>query len=209
MSPMKKLLEKPCRTCGRVLPRDAFHLAHKARGEIRRSHCKPCANARRSAQLKAKYVPVVRATLKERIEAGVVVDGAGCWRWQRAKNGDGYGIMTVYEGSPRKKKTIGVHRVAYREWVGPVPLGMVLDHLCRVRDCANPKHLEPVRPGENTLRGRSPIVLQRLEPTYACGHPKDAQHTYVNPKTGKRNCKPCQRAAKKRWSVKMKEARAS
>ena len=48
---------------------------------------------------------------------------------------------------------MGAHRWSYQHHIGPVPEGLVLDHLCRVRHCVNPDHLEPVTSRENTLRG--------------------------------------------------------
>ena len=59
----------------------------------------------------------------------------------------GYGIVTICG------KKYYTHRVAYEELVGPIPDGLVLDHLCRNRRCCNPEHLEPVTDGENTRRG--------------------------------------------------------
>jgi hypothetical protein len=49
---------------------------------------------------------------------------------------------------------MGAHRFAYLEFVGPIPDGLVLDHLCRNKKCVNPDHLEPVTNAENLRRGR-------------------------------------------------------
>lgn len=45
------------------------------------------------------------------------------------------------------------HRIAYQYTVGPIGKGLHIDHLCRVRACCNPAHLEPVTPRENIRRG--------------------------------------------------------
>jgi hypothetical protein len=77
----------------------------------------------------------------------VVDEKTGCWIWQRATDGHGYG-MTHRDG-----KAIGAHRALYIEHKGTVSVGMVMDHLCRNPLCVNPDHLEPVTSRENYLRG--------------------------------------------------------
>ncbi len=70
-----------------------------------------------------------------------------CWIWQLALSEDGYGH--AWEGKAHK----AAHRLYYERYVGPIPDGLLLDHLCRVRSCVNPEHLEPVTTLENTRRG--------------------------------------------------------
>lgn len=69
-----------------------------------------------------------------------------CWEWLGCKHLSGHGLFRV--GS----KSIGAYRVAYEWFVGPVPAGLHLDHVCRNPGCVNPKHLEPVTRGENLRR---------------------------------------------------------
>lgn len=74
-----------------------------------------------------------------------------CWIWTGAiASGTGYGQAHVGE-IPRRK--IGAHRALYELHRGPIPAGLALDHLCRVRSCVNPDHLEPVTRAENDRRG--------------------------------------------------------
>ena len=69
-----------------------------------------------------------------------------CWFYTGAKNG-GYGAIEI-----NGKKTV-VHRLMYEAVVGKVPDGMELDHLCGIKHCVNPEHLQPVTHLENTRRG--------------------------------------------------------
>lgn len=70
-----------------------------------------------------------------------------CWVWQRAKNWDGYGHMQ------HLGRLCRATRVYYERFVGPIPEGLQLDHLCRNRACVRPSHLEPVTGTENVRRG--------------------------------------------------------
>jgi hypothetical protein len=70
-----------------------------------------------------------------------------CWLWTGAKHEKGYGLLKVAGQMHR------AHRFVYELLVGPIPEGLSLDHLCRVRNCVNPNHLEPVTTGENIRRG--------------------------------------------------------
>jgi hypothetical protein len=71
-----------------------------------------------------------------------------CWLWIAATGRFGYGQFWS------KNKMVSVHRFSYELCKGKIPKGMVLDHLCRVRHCVNPEHLEVVTGLENSRRGR-------------------------------------------------------
>lgn len=70
----------------------------------------------------------------------------GCWLWTGSLTFDGYGIFR------ENNRRTGAHRFAYEYFVGPIPAGLQIDHLCRVRNCVNPAHLDPVTNAENTTR---------------------------------------------------------
>jgi HNH endonuclease len=121
-------------------------------------------------------------------------DGGGsaaCWPWRGARS-RGYGML--YLGRPSDQRIVEhAHRLAYelhhRE---PIPPGMTIDHLCRVRHCVNPRHLEVVSRGENVLRGAGTSAQHARATHCIAGHPFDAANTYRTPR-GVRMCRACKR----------------
>lgn len=77
----------------------------------------------------------------------IVESPGGCWIFTGAKQSRGYGSVGI-----GNKRTALAHRVAYEALVGPVPEGMTIDHLCEVKACVNPAHLEVVTAAENLRR---------------------------------------------------------
>ncbi len=142
-------------------------------------------------------------TTEDRFWAKVDKDGTGgCWLWTAGAS-HGYGGVRV-DGRYQK-----AHRVAYELIVGPIPEGLELDHLCRVRNCVNPAHLEPVTHRENALR--SPIMGGWHRGITHClrGHPFDEANTYVyhTAKGGVgRACRECLAFRKRRARARAKAA---
>jgi hypothetical protein len=120
----------------------------------------------------------------------------GCWIWTRATDGNGYGVFQL-EGRARAS-----HRLAYELWNGPIPNGLCLDHLCRVKRCVNPDHLEAVSYRENTLRGISPVARNASATVCKNGHPltpANTRCTIGKEQTLKRACRQCLILTKRRW----------
>ena len=91
------------------------------------------------------------------------------------------------------------HRLAYELEIGPIPAGLEIDHLCRVRNCVNPAHLEPVTHAENIRRGTGPLAENARKTECVHGHPLEGANLYVRPGDGHRQCRACNTARSAAW----------
>lgn len=132
-----------------------------------------------------------QTTIPLRFWRKVYADSFGCWLWQGAIT-TGYGRFA----SPRTQLHYA-HRFAYERLVGPVPDGLTLDHLCRVRACVNPRHLDAVPMRTNLLRGIGIVAVNAKKTHCINGHALDLLNTYRMPRG--RACKTCRYAHKKAW----------
>lgn len=105
-----------------------------------------------------------------------------CWLWTAKTTEDGYG-QTTFLG-----KDVYAHRATYLTLIGDIATGLQLDHLCRVRNCVHPLHVEPVTPGVNTSRGLGAKGLRRASHC-SNGHLLDEMNTDVWRNI--RRCKIC------------------
>ncbi|MDG4798960.1 HNH endonuclease signature motif containing protein [Micromonospora sp. WMMD980] len=127
------------------------------------------------------------ATTLERLRRGFVQGGDDeCWLWHRAKDPFGYGRIW-HDGGMRL-----AHRVMFELHRGPVPEGLVLDHLCRVTSCVNPAHLEPVAHAVNVRRGNSGRA-QAARTHCPRGHEYTEDNTHIG-KSGSRFCRTCDKS---------------
>jgi len=127
-----------------------------------------------------------------------------CWLWTAGAISTGYGFFSPFVG-----KRILAHRWSYEQLVGPIPEGLVIDHLCRVRRCVNPAHLEPVTDAENRRRGASYGLQNGMRTTCIHGHEFTPENTYYSPsREGHRQCRECRRVRQLRYYHRNK-ARAS
>lgn len=113
-----------------------------------------------------------------------------CWLWPVPASA-GYG-MAFYNGG-----TVYAHRAVYDYLVGPIPAGLTLDHLCRVRNCVNPAHLEPCTLRENILRSDGRGAMNARKETCHCGRPFDVSRKIGNRE--ERACSKCSVEHTKAW----------
>lgn len=118
----------------------------------------------------------------------------GCWLWTGKTLVRGYGQTWI------DNRKVYAHRLAYELAVGPIPPGLVLDHLCHTPACCNPEHLEPVTQSENMRRafrsGRTYAATVMGTTHCRRGHEYNEQNTlYTYPGEGRvrRRCRVCQR----------------
>ena len=125
----------------------------------------------------------------------VEVVPTGCWLWCGTRTRLGYGQFSV------GPKMVSAHRHAYTNLVAPIPDGAELDHLCRVRDCVNPDHLEPVDHRTNSLRGDGVATPNAAKTHCPQNHPYDEANTYYRargPAGTERKCKACKMERQRR-----------
>jgi hypothetical protein len=139
-------------------------------------------------------------TVVDRFLAKVFVDwNTGCWEWS---GGTSRGYGTFWLGYVNgKSKFIGAHVFSYEYFKGvPVQKGLELDHLCRIPQCINPDHLEPVTHKVNMLRGRTPASKNAVKTHCPNGHLLSGDNIY-NITRGDRCCKICTQVTRKRRAI--------
>lgn len=134
------------------------------------------------------------------------VDLSGdCWLWTASLGSTGYGQFNV------ERKAKKAHRVAYELTHGPIPEGLVIDHLCFEPRCVNPFHLEPVTNAENLRRaeaaGRMAVNGARNRAKTHCprNHPYSGPNLLVvttpDGRTRRRRCRECENAARRQGAA--------
>ena len=138
--------------------------------------------------------------VEDRFFRHVVVNlETGCWNWASSKTLHGYGTF-----NDKNYKTTLAHRWSFLHFVGDIPNGREIDHLCRNRACVNWKHMELITHRENLLRGNS-ISTQHAKQTHCInGHEFTVENTILR-KAG-RDCRICHRLADKASKNRRKEA---
>lgn len=159
---------------------------------------------------------LIGASLRERFEAKLdplrLRTPDACWPFRGTISRYGYGQIQRAHGSPQ---FVRAHRAAYELYVGPIPEGLSLDHVCHSEDqeclggnscphrrCCNPSHLEPVTFAENTMRGRGPMAENARKTHCPFGHLLSGENLYVPPGRGGkvgRACRICARDRRRRY----------
>lgn len=131
---------------------------------------------------------MIAKPISERLATKYVIDGE-CWVFTGSTGTHGYGQMSLT--LPGGRQTVSLaHRLAYEAWVGPIPGGMQIDHLCRRRLCINPEHLEAVTQRTNILRSDAPSAVAWR--TNTCGRGHDLASALIT-REGHRYCRICRR----------------
>ena len=141
-------------------------------------------------------------TIQRALDRIMPIPESGCWIWLGSCAQSGYAHVKI------DHKTRYIHRIIYEHFKGPISPGLTIDHLCRVRCCINPDHLEQVTRGQNVLRGESTSAKNRRKTHCIHGHElcgANLVHVKSRPRT--RVCRICTQARLKISNQKQKEAR--
>jgi hypothetical protein len=103
----------------------------------------------------------------------------GCWLWLGSSR-RGYGQFARSHGDP-----VLAHRLAYELRHGLLGSGIDLHHMCHNRACVNPAHLTPLARAEH--------LQEHLKTNCKRDHPLSGDNLYINPTTGQRRCRTCDR----------------
>lgn len=138
-------------------------------------------------------ITAIKELITSRVDVVQLGHDSPCWISDRAGNGRGYTKLAI------QGRFWYTHRLAYTLWVGDIPDGLVIDHLCRNRACCNPEHLEPVTTRDNLLRGETSAAREAAQTHCKRGHLLAGANLYRRPDgSSKRECRNCRNSARRR-----------
>lgn len=111
----------------------------------------------------------------------------GCWEWGGPITYKGYGVIGFWQ------KTYPAHRVSFELHNGPIPDGLVIDHVCRKRNCVNPAHLRAVTPRVNSLENSESFSALNARKTHCPRGHEYAAGNMSRTSNGGRYCLACKR----------------
>ncbi|MGH2619337.1 MAG: HNH endonuclease signature motif containing protein [Anaerolineales bacterium] len=186
--------------CGKGHPFDAANTYWDPRGKRQCRACRAEAGRRFRRNPSSQYRRSHAPRLRWPDSFWVLVDKSGpdgCWLWRGALNADGY----------------GPHRKAWKLLRGSFPPGLESDHLCRVRSCVNPDHIEAVTHMENVSRGhyenngKAFAEYQRSKTHCPQGHAYAGENLKIGWR-GARVCRTCEGEKSRRYRDRRRQARA-
>jgi hypothetical protein len=140
--------------------------------------------------------PSIYSSVEEKFLVSFDKEESGCWVWKGARGYKGYGALSF------RGKITPAHRYSYEYYKGPIPQGLVIDHLCRNTFCVNPDHLEPVSTKTNLLRGISFSAKNAVKTHCKYGHPFEGDNLRLS--NGGRICRTCRRESGRKCDAKRK-----
>lgn len=126
-----------------------------------------------------------------------VETSTGCWTWRGYLNEGGYGRFTIMA------EPVYAHRFSHEQFVGPIPDGFQVDHLCGNPSCVRPSHLEATPARTNNLRGRSRAAENARRSHCLNGHELTGDNVSITMNDGvpRRRCRACSRARTAEWKA--------
>lgn len=188
---MRKFMRTSCMR-GHEYTEQNTYIEKRVNGEKRR--CRIC-NAERARNIRkgiAGLPMLPEISIKEYFVQRINKTEC-CWLWSGSLTDGGYGKI----GHSKYRDALA-HRIAYELFKGPIPKGKQLDHLCRIRACVNPLHLEPVTLKQNVFRGVGITAKNRLKTSCCRGHDFTKENTSFT-EEGHRVCKMCANIRSKKF----------